>query len=81
MSKKNKVQFTSLSEWTAEYNRVRFHWVIVVTIFWVTTGITAGLFIIQGGVYLNELLFIAAIFMVLGVYLKTRVLMLERNKP
>jgi len=71
----------SLAEWKAEYERIKFHWIIAVTLFWATAGITAGLFIIQGGAYLNELIFIAGIFMVLGVYLKTKVMMLERNKP
>ncbi|PIE43681.1 MAG: hypothetical protein CSA50_03490 [Gammaproteobacteria bacterium] len=81
MSKEKTAKLMSLAEWTAEYNRVKFHWVVVVVLFWATTGITAGLFIVQGHVYLNELIFIAGIFMVLGVYLKTKVMVLERKKP
>ncbi|MEW8509038.1 MAG: hypothetical protein AB2598_20320 [Candidatus Thiodiazotropha sp.] len=70
-----------LEEWESEFNRVRMHWIIVVIIFWVTAAVTTGLFFIKGSAYLNELVFIAAIFMVLGVYLKTKVLRLQRKKP
>ena len=52
----------SLEAWEANYKRIRFHWVITVVMFWTTAGITAGLYLIQGRAYINELVFIAAIF-------------------
>ena len=67
--------------WESNYKRIRFHWIISVVMFWTTAGITAGLYLIHGEAYVNELVFIAAIFMALGVYLKTKVLALERKKP
>jgi hypothetical protein len=70
-----------MEKWEKEFKRVKQHWIVVVTLFWVTAAITAGLFIINGSVYLNELVFISAIFMVLGIYLKTKVLRIQRKKP
>ncbi len=67
--------------WESEFKRVRLHWIIVVVLFWVTSAITAGLFLINGSAYVNELIFIAAVFMVLGVYLKTKVMRMQRKEP
>jgi hypothetical protein len=67
--------------WESDYKRIRFHWIISVVLFWTTAGITAGLYLIHGQAYINELVFIAAVLMALGVYLKTKVLALERKKP
>lgn len=72
---------SSIEGWEQELKRVRFHWIVVVIIFWVTAVITAGLFLINGSAYLSELIVIAAVFMVLGVYLKTKVLKIQHNKP
>ncbi len=76
-----KEETDPLKAWEANYKRIRFHWIIVVVMFWTTAGITAGLYLIQGRVYINELVFIAAVFMVLGVYLKTKVIALQRKRP
>ncbi len=67
--------------WEKEFQRVKLHWIVVVIIFWVTVAVIAGLFLIHGNAYLNELVFLAAIFMVLGVYLKTKVMRIQRKKP
>ena len=67
--------------WEAEFNKVKLHWIIAVLLFWTTAGITTGLYLIHGSFYVNELIFIAAVFMALGVYLKTKVLVLQKKKP
>ncbi|MBF0264262.1 MAG: hypothetical protein HQL46_03255 [Gammaproteobacteria bacterium] len=81
MAVPQKEELDPLTEWENEYSKVRFHWIISVVLFWTTAGITAGLFLIHGQAYINELAFIAAVFMALGVYLKTKVLALQRKKP
>ena len=70
-----------LQEWEREYKKVRFHWIISVVMFWTTAGITLGLYLIHGAPYINELVFIAAVFMALGVYLKFKVQRLQHKKP
>ena len=67
--------------WEQELKRVKLHWVVVVILFWVTLAVTAGLFVIHGSAYLNELVFLSAIFMVLGIYLKTKVMLVQRKMP
>ncbi|MBF0470065.1 MAG: hypothetical protein HQL48_01690 [Gammaproteobacteria bacterium] len=79
--RESKQPLPPLEQWQQEMKRVRFHWVIVVTLFWVTTAVICGLYLIHGSVYINELVFIAAIFMALGVALKTKVLRLQQKKP
>ncbi len=71
----------SLEAWETDFNRVKLHWIIVVLMFWVTVAVTAGLFLIHGSAYLNELVLFAIVFMVVGVYLKTRVMYVQRKKP
>ena len=70
-----------IENWEKEFERVKLHWIVVVIMFWVTVVMIVGLFLIHGSAYLNELIFFAAIFMVLGVYLKTKVMRIQRKKP
>ena len=72
--------FTPCEDINAEYKRIRLLWVISVTMFWVTIGLLAGIFLILGSAYLNEIMLIAGIFMFSGVYLKTKMVLLQRKK-
>jgi len=74
-------ELSPMAAWEKEFKQVRLHWIISVIIFWVTLAVTLGLYLIHGSAYINELGFLALFFMVMGVYLKTRVLYTQRKKP
>ena len=47
--------------------------------FWATIGLLGAIYLVLGGAYLSELLPIAGLFMFAGVYLKTRIVLLQRQ--
>jgi hypothetical protein len=63
----------------AEYKRIRLLWVISVTLFWATIGLLGGIYLVLGSAYLSELLLIAGLFMFAGVYLKTKIVLLQKQ--
>lgn len=72
---------SAMAQWEQELKRIKLHWVVVVILFWLTCLMVVGMFFIHGSAYFSELILIAAIFMVLGVYLKSKVLYLQRRGP
>jgi len=72
---------TPLEAWEKEFATLKLHWVVVVSLFWVSILVMGGLFLIRGAAYITEIGLLAAIFGVVGVQLKTKVLLLKRKKP
>lgn len=63
-----------------EIKRIRLLWVISVTMFWVTIGLLAAIFLVLGNAYLGEIVLFAGVFMLAGMILKTKMLVLQRKK-
>ncbi len=64
----------------AEYKRIRLLWVLSVTMFWVTIGLLGAIYMVFGNSYMTEIMLIAVILLFSGVYLKTKVIALQRKK-
>lgn len=64
----------------AEYKRIRLLWVLSVTMFWVTIGLLGAIYMVFGNSYLTEIMLISVILLFSGIYLKTKMLALQRKK-